>query len=173
MGTDDSFEHGIPNAWMASPPGHPFFKLMLQWTKEKVMSNEDLDQRPEAVTGPIALRKGIEKFNKHEYHEAGAKRSDEHALDDDKVASSDDVLGEASIEVLPSHYIYPYSWGRDGDVFREFCSAERESFDAERCKNLIAVDHWPSYTITYWSHTWEWKGHNENNIKKLEEMKGG
>ena len=30
MGSDDKFEHGVPNAWMASVPGHPFWLFCLQ-----------------------------------------------------------------------------------------------------------------------------------------------
>ena len=30
MGTDEDFEHGLPNAWMASVPGHPFWLFCLQ-----------------------------------------------------------------------------------------------------------------------------------------------
>jgi hypothetical protein len=167
MGTETGFEHSIPNAWMASPPGHPFFKLMLQWAEEKVMSGEKLDNRPEAVTGPIALRSGIEKFNKHEYQNSGSVKTYNEILADPTPFEHEHI--EAAMEVLPFHYIYPYSWARDGDMFREFCWATRDSFDAQRCKDLVAVDHWPSYTITYWSHTWEREGANEANLRKISE----
>jgi hypothetical protein len=169
MGTDNSFEHSIPNAWMASPPGHPFFKLMLQWTKKKVTSGEKLDGRPEAVTGPIALRNGIEEFGKRKDHGSDAMKGLEEILADPTPFSG--VRGDAAIEILPAHYIYPYSWARDGDTFREFCSAERETFDAQHCKDLVGVDHWPSYTVTYWSHTWNWEGPNEGNLRKISEWR--
>ncbi len=30
MGTDEDYEHHVPNAWMASIPGHPFWLFCLQ-----------------------------------------------------------------------------------------------------------------------------------------------
>jgi hypothetical protein len=150
---------------MASPPGHPFFKLMLHWVRDKVMSDEELDNRPEAVTGPIALRNGIERFNKLEYRDFRVVKEYEEILADPTPFEGSHV--EAAIEVLPAHYIYPYSWARDGDMFREFCWAATASFDAQRCKDLVAVEHWPSYTVTYWSHTWNWEGPNEENLRKI------
>ena len=49
-----------------------------------------------------------------------------------------------------------------------------DGFDAERCKSLLATDRWPSYTITYWSHTWDDlqdSGHAEDNLAAVEEKK--
>jgi hypothetical protein len=164
MGSDEEDEHNIPNAWMASVPGHNFFKYMLQHTKELVMSGDSLDSRPEAVTGPIALRHGIEEFRKS-VDEEGEKQEYEEILE--HPLETNGIQRDPIVEVLPFHYIYPYSWGRDGDVFREVCSAQRDTFNAQRCKALIAVDQWPSYTITYWSHTWSWEGHDEDSLQRI------
>jgi hypothetical protein len=164
MGTDDDFEHSIPNAWMASTPGHGFFKYMLQRTKKMVTSGDELDGRPEAITGPIALRDGIGEFTNRDDEEGKRQEGDEileHPM------QTNGIHRDPVVEVLPFHYIYPYSWAQDGDIFRRVCSAERRTFDAQRCKDLIAVDHWPSYTITYWSHTWTWEGHDEDNLQRV------
>ncbi|KFY56753.1 hypothetical protein V496_06652 [Pseudogymnoascus sp. VKM F-4515 (FW-2607)] len=69
MGTDESFENSIPNAWMASSPGHPFFlmpplsvqtriaksKSFIYWLFHKVSA--------EKWTGPAALYRAILDFN--------------------------------------------------------------------------------------------------------------
>lgn len=175
MGTEDGFEHNIPNAWMASPPGHPLFKLMLQWAAAKIKSGEDISDRPELVTGPVALRDGIKKFEKE------FSAADILALPDILSKEVKDTFPEkqeaelikhTKIEKLPFYYIYPYSWARDGDMFREMCQGVAESFDSERCKAVMAVDQWPSYTITYWSHTWHNWGAADENIAKLGNAKG-
>jgi hypothetical protein len=78
---------------------------------------------------------------------------------------------DASIKILSSNYIYPYSWHRDGDAFRKDCSSTTSTFNAKRCKEIVAVDRWPSWTITYWSHTWNGDGPNKGNLQKVEEVK--
>jgi hypothetical protein len=46
MGPPDGFKHNIPNAWMASRPGHPFWLLML-----KRIQQADMRQDAESITG--------------------------------------------------------------------------------------------------------------------------
>lgn len=49
--------------------------------------------------------------------------------------------------------IHPYNWAS----YNEFCSAQSDTFDSERCKKERVV---PGVTvcITYWSHSWANKG---------------
>ena len=168
MGTDEGFEHSIPNAWMASPPGHPFYKLMMEWATQKIMSDGKLDSRPEAVTGPIALRNGIERFKKGISGLEVLLLPDVLSAEAKKAFPMDSAWKESKVEVLPFQYIYPYSWHRDGDMFRKYCWSTLSTFDAERCKELVAVNRWPSWTITYWSHTWNGDGPNKGNLQKVE-----
>ena len=172
MGTDEGFEHSIPNAWMASPPGHPFFKLMMQWATHKIKSDKKLDARPEAVTGPIALRNGIERFKKGNFGLEALMLPEIISTEVNEAFPNHlSSWRQATIEVLPFQYIYPYSWHRDGDAFRKFCWSTLDTFDAEKCKGLVGVDRWPSWAITYWSHTWNGDGPNKGNLKKVEERK--
>ncbi|KAK9357144.1 hypothetical protein V1504DRAFT_494617 [Lipomyces starkeyi] len=148
MGTNDTFNHSMPNAWMASTPGHPFFLLSLDSVIEKL---------------------------KGEIH---GKITAEHLTDSDELDQRMnknpivDVFGpqdrlKHTVEVLPWWNVYPYSWDRDGSAFKEICSVNSEQYDRERCKLNIATDHWGSYFITYWSHSWSRSGHNENNMKNI------
>ncbi|KAK9371933.1 nucleotide-diphospho-sugar transferase [Lipomyces chichibuensis] len=167
MGTDDNFAHSIPNAWMASTPGHPFFLLSLEGVIEKLQEGDPEKVKAEALTGPIALRRRINL-----YHEKYA-HSDEL---DQKLSTSPmanvfkphDRMKHA-VEVLPFSNVYPYSWSRDGDAFRSVCSVNSPEYDRERCKLVIAADHWGSYFITYWSHSWSANGHNSNNLKNIQD----
>ncbi|KAL2891823.1 Inositol phosphoceramide mannosyltransferase 3 [Ceratocystis lukuohia] len=65
MGTDEQFEHSIPNAWMASTPGHPFFLLPLESVLKRFSREKQWTDLPEDVTGPVALRRAILKYQKH------------------------------------------------------------------------------------------------------------
>jgi hypothetical protein len=171
MGTDTNFEHAIPNAWMASPPGHPFYHFMLRWATKKITSGDELDSRPEAVTGPIALRDGISRFKKGHFGVETLLLPTVLSNTTLEVYTPDDeaqLIKDAKVEVLPPHLIYPYSWHRDGDMFRPFCWSTLGSFNASRCKEVVAVEAWGSATITYWSHTWNGEGPNEGNLKMVE-----
>jgi hypothetical protein len=170
MGTDTNFEHSIPNAWMASPPGHPFYHFMLRWATAKITSGDKLDSRPEAVTGPIALRSGIERFRKGHFGVEALVLPTVLSNNTLTIYSQDDeakLLKTVEVKVLDPQVIYPYSWHRDGDMFRKFCWSARKGFDEARCKDVVAVKAWGSWTITYWSHTWNGDGVNEGNLKML------
>jgi inositol phosphorylceramide mannosyltransferase catalytic subunit len=165
MGLDTGEPNSIPNAWMASTPGHPFFLLILEHVMKTM--HEGTDGGPEDTTGPAVLFNKINEYLSEDGRFEGEKI--------DKYVSKNPTakqftprrgLGH-SIEVLPFQYIFPYSWQRDGEAVRDVCWATRRSFSAERCKLLLATDHWPSYTITYWSHTWSGEGHDEGNVDHL------
>lgn len=151
MGSHDKFPQSIPNAWMASPPGHPFFLYNLE-TTQKGLSAESMHDIPEAVTGPVALRNNIGSYKKGQSTQSLIE-SDIATNPSAKLFGKQSALAH-DVEILPFHFIYPYSWSIDGEAFRPMCSAERPTFNAARCKEVIATDRWPSYAITYWSHTW-------------------
>lgn len=51
MGPDDAYDENVPNAWMASAPGHEF------WLHAAglVAARNARDGRAEHITGPVAL----------------------------------------------------------------------------------------------------------------------
>jgi hypothetical protein len=141
---------------MASEPGHPFFLFMLIWVRDKLREGMPDDIMIEDVTGPGALFYGLETFEKPEFHGSALEKNfSGENLDVLKLYRLRPSLsaGDETI-VLPFWYIFPYSHSRDGDAFREFCWVNKAGFNATRCKDIVGVDHWPSYSITYWSHTW-------------------
>jgi hypothetical protein len=114
---------------------------------------------PEQLTGPGALYLQVKNY-KAEYTPTSVNKLEQHFA----LSPWMDIYGPRpgmghSVEVLPFQYIYPYSWQRDGAAVRELCWSRREGFEPARCKKLLATDEWPSYTITYWSHSWAATGH--------------
>lgn len=167
MGTDAASSNSIPNAWMASTPGHPFFLIVLESVMKK-LSEGDLNS-VEGVTGPGKLWDMIGEYQAPEGKWVG-EALDKHVAKNPTAKQFNPRKGlQHSIEVLPFQYIFPYSWERDGEAYREVCWATKPNFSAERCKQLLATDHWPSYAITYWSHTWTSDGHDEGNVQRLED----
>jgi inositol phosphorylceramide mannosyltransferase catalytic subunit len=171
MGTDSGSSHSIPNAWMASTPGHPFFLLQVEAVM-KVTSEAKMDElNVESVGGPQKLYDMINEYNAEDSKWAG-DALDKHVM---KYPTSKQFTPRKglkhSIEVLPFQYVFPYSWERDGEAYREICWATKENFDVDRCKKLLATDHWPSYAITYWSHTWTAEGHDEGNVELIDAEK--
>ncbi len=57
MGPADDHPHNLPNAWMASEPGHPFWLMMLI----QIMQCPK-DQAAEHITGPGGLKTAYFKF---------------------------------------------------------------------------------------------------------------
>jgi inositol phosphorylceramide mannosyltransferase catalytic subunit len=168
MGTNETFKQSIPNAWMAGSPRHPFFLLHLKWGEEFILHTTGTDIYPEKITGPEALWNNIPKYADPMFH--GPELQHDHLKGGTLYPKEMEVPGPEvghKVVVLPFYYIYPYSHERDGEAFRKYCWASKPGFNPERCKELISVEHWPSYTITYWSHTWSEVGHDEENLKSV------
>lgn len=171
MGTDDSFPHSIPNAWMGSTPGHPFWLLPLEFTSDNV-NNEGAS--PESLTGPEALYHMVERYQ-NDFDQGQGSKMDEYY---DKspwrrlykaAAKENATLPPQSLVILPFWQVYPYSWHRDGEMFKHVCWVLDAEFNAARCKLLLALDRWESYSITYWSHSWvsNGDGHSKGNIQHI------
>ncbi|KAL6721062.1 hypothetical protein ACLMJK_000162 [Lecanora helva] len=174
MGMDDDSMHSIPNAFMASTPGHPFWLLPIETADEMATL---AGMQPERLTGPIALRDQI--LNYQEHYDAG--QGDGGIKLDEQYAKSgwrhlyrpSSVKGVArvpqSIVILPHFEVFPFSWQRDGDMFKDFCIASAETFDSGKCKELMALDHWGSHSITYWSHSWgaNGEGHWDDHLEAI------
>lgn len=129
MGKDHDFEHNIPNAFMASVPGHPFWWYCIS----KVMLSHIEDDRwdyIEATTGPAMLKEAL--------------------IDYTSTCRND-------ITILPSETIYPFDWHKtwlDADEATmaaiNVCVGNHPAFDADRCKEQFPG----AYAITYWTHSW-------------------
>lgn len=148
MGSDSTFDHSIPNAWMAASAGHPFFLFPVSFAQAEIQKSRRILHRwwydypsAEQLTGPIALRKNIQQF---------------------------ESCGDAAskIIILPDSMVYPFNWNT-GEKVRSLCSAEKETFDETQCKDILNVDLKGSISITYWSHTHRGKGPDIENIERI------
>jgi len=152
MGKDPTFEHSIPNAWMAPTPFHPFFILPLE-----AMSN-DTDRSIEEITGPVALREQISRYQVEYYDgvDLVPYLGDTHT---NQVYFKEYDLRH-SITILPPDTIYPYPWKYPEDHEDvigspvQLCEARKETFDGPLCQEVFKVRKKGSHCITYWTHTW-------------------
>ena len=58
MGDDETFEHSLPNALMASAPGHPFWLDVVDMIHAR---RNDTRSRVEYVTGPVLLKDAYDR----------------------------------------------------------------------------------------------------------------
>lgn len=174
MGMELDYHDSVPNAWMASTPAHPFFLLSMDRVQRNVSDagkwvpdSWRKQPTPEQLTGPGNLFKALKEYN--ETYQG--KNIHERRLNKKLLTSPVEVQHDMphSVIILPWWYVFPYSWARDGEQFRDICWVTRATFNAERWKSVVAVDAWPSYSITYWSHSWSEKGHDQDNLDRLDD----
>ena len=152
---------GLPNAWMASTPGHPFWILPLESIEENIQE----DVVPESLTGPDALFEVVKSYEK-EYANERNMTLDKHCerslwsrIYSRALETDQEPLPLQSLHILPNWDVYPYSWGEK--AFVEVCGPGNPKFDAETCKDVLGVDQKGSHSITYFSHSWDVdKGHS-------------
>lgn len=147
MGANANFEHHIPNTWMAASPGHSLFLLPLESARVGLAACRHWLHRAfhgypsaETMTGSVALRKSIMRYQGSEHDESEA------------------------VILLPENWVHPYDWNSRGKGIRAVCSAEHVDFDPKWCKLILSVERKGSLSITYWSHT-----HRDKTKKTKEE----
>lgn len=167
MGVDQGDVHSIPNAWMGSTPGHPFWVLPLESCEQHIGSGA----APEFLTGPPALYDRVKDYKDEYDHGRGDKMDDHYGKSGwrNLYPPSRDPQGfpPQSLVVLPFWEVYPYSWSRDGEAFRQLCWVTQDTFNAATCKQILGLDHWGSHSITYWSHSWSNEGHWDEHMDAL------
>lgn len=167
MGTDEDFVHSIPNAWMGSTPGHPFWVLPLESCEQHI----DSDAQPEYLTGPPALYDRVRGYRDEYDYGRGDKMDDHYAKGGwqnlYRPPRDHQKLPPQSMVVLPFWEVYPYSWERDGEAYRSLCWVTQDTFSAATCKRVLGLDHWGSHSITYWSHSWSADGHWDEHMDAL------
>jgi inositol phosphorylceramide mannosyltransferase catalytic subunit len=140
MSEDYDYEHNIPNAWFGSVPGHPFWISMLS----NINIQRSIVEGVEFITGPMQLFYSLERYEK----------------------LADGTLN-APVHYVNSGLIFPYDWHEfhlnTGRAYSHLCSAQAGSFDSDECKKMLGTDKLGSYTITYWSHSWD----DKDSLKNL------
>jgi inositol phosphorylceramide mannosyltransferase catalytic subunit len=169
MGLDEGFKHSLPNAWSASTPGHPFWLLVIEAVAEADRARNGSFAWPEDLTGPTRLYDLVNKYTQTTEYEGD--NLDASLKDNPTLLRTYHIQRGLphQLRILPGYQVYPFSWGGDGDLVREFCEVNKKNFNPRRCKEILGTEHWPSYTITYWSHSWDVSGHNRHNVELLDE----
>lgn len=153
MGSDRSHPHSIPNDWMASSAGHPFFLLPLSVI---LHSKEHRLLKPEDETGPVPLRTQILRYK--------ADFEDEQEDLDSYLRSSlpsslfrtQAPRHPATLTILDEHIIHPFSWTLGShNTQGKRCLAYLHTFDPEACKELLRVQEKGTHAVAYWTHSWE------------------
>jgi len=131
MGDDFAYAHNVPNAWMISTPGHPFWLFciskMLQLTTQGYNGAEQL-------TGPVMLYAALQEYNEAMRRITGINLP----------GPEQGATNMHDIMLLKPGTIYPIDWHLP-DSKRKECSV------SEKCKKVFP----DAFTVTYWTHSWE------------------
>lgn len=128
--------HSLPNAFMASVPGHPFWRFAMEKVNQKW--NEKLDQvsrnlsRAVNLTDPVFRRTLLRTLGPEYITGPGLLRD---ALLD---YVSHDPSRATGIVLLGPELIYGYNWQENHEL-DETCSAQRNGFNRTRCVESVAV----------------------------------
>jgi hypothetical protein len=136
MSGDVDYPHNIPNAWMASQPGHPFWLFLAKTIKEAAGAELEEDKsggemKAEEATGPVALKRAYDTWRC--------------------------VLGDADADVaaLPAGYVFVSDW-HDEEArirFDGVCNGTRITSPIVRRRCLAAYPN--AHVLTWWTHSWE------------------
>lgn len=132
MSDDHDFPHSIPNAFMASEPGQPFWLFFLKQIERNAA--RATTEGPEAVTGPDALFRAV-----HAWMEHCTQRGVHH-----------------NITLYDRKVFYINDWHLDSNWrFTEqepdkFC-VPGAHFQLDKCRRSYPE----ALTLTQWTHSWE------------------
>lgn len=153
MHEDRDFHSGLPNAWFASTPGHPFWILPLEYTDAHSWDWKT----PEYLTGPDALFEVVKMYDR-EYANSSSADLDDHYIKSvwgeiHGAHPSGDSSPPQALEVLDPSFVFPFNWANQST--RSVCYAGKSTFDADACKKLLQVDERGTYSISYFGHSWD------------------
>jgi len=137
MGTKYEHAHNVPNAWMMSSPGHPFWMFCLM----RIMTNNiNGENRAEYLTGPVLLKEAVK-----EYTEANQRITGQNVKG---VDHGDTKIND--LHILRPGLIFPYNW-EDSEKNIDVCGADKAIINSDPCRKRFP----DAFTVTYWTHSWE------------------
>ena len=126
LGVNSPPEHSVPNSFMASTPGHPFWMFCLAKMLSVHLSRE-AGSYVERMTGPIMLKQALDEYN----------------------VQRDNNGAGAGVVVLPQPLLYPIVWS-DPATHHADCSWGAANFSSKACHSHFE----DAYAVTYWAHGW-------------------
>jgi hypothetical protein len=143
--------NSVPNSWMASRPNQPLwtyimYRIMLLWSRVSDKErNEFWNGKAEFFTGPQSLFEGLMFYLRLNQY---TDQSLNQLFSNSQSQTSDAVLEVANVTFLGPKLMNAYDWMTNTGT--DVCSAERITFDENKCKEIVK----PIYAITYWSHSY-------------------
>ena len=130
MTNDTASDISLPNAFLASAPGHQFWWYVIKRILMAVASSDIDDGDAHRVTGPVMLKAAVAQFQQS--------------------STGQDLT------IFPAVALYgvDFNWRGDPAMSHIFayCHAASESFNATKCKTFFPE----SFAITYWSGDLTW-----------------
>ena len=130
MTDDTESELSIPNAFLASVPGHPFWMFVIKRILQNFASDTIAKDDAHRISGPIVLRQAMLEYQ--------------------------NTSSTGNLTILPPHTVYgvDYNWRGNSTMQHIFsaCHAASNDFNATKCKAFFP----DSYAITYWSGDITW-----------------
>ncbi|KAK9817793.1 hypothetical protein WJX72_002243 [[Myrmecia] bisecta] len=132
MTNDTAYDQNVPNAWLASTPGHQFWYFCLQQIIKAAGCKNDRWDWVEATTGPVMLTTASRAYLN---------------------------MGLPNVTVEAPGVIYPVDWRKtlwspaklEGLDEWSVCYPPHRAFNETLCK--AKSPH--AFAITYWTHTWK------------------
>ncbi len=117
----DEGDETVPNAFMCSAAGHPFWDVCLAKVIDNLGETEDDD-----IAGPRMIHDVLSYWDDDEYK---------------------DEWG--TISILDPDYVFPISWSGDEEGMSE-CDLDSHQFDSDKCKESFANAFAISYRPHMW-----------------------
>ncbi|GJQ10672.1 hypothetical protein GpartN1_g2463.t1 [Galdieria partita] len=154
-------DDAIPNAIMASVPGHPFWLLCIR----KVIDRHFLGFRGTETnfSGSLVLKEAYQDWRRiHNYTEfEGANNIRIKGMETREGSfNGDDLFPCQEVTLEPKGVLYPYSWVWEPKEIKIACDFSKESSnpDEDLCTAKILNKYPEAYSITFWTHSWSAKG---------------
>lgn len=130
MTNSTASELAVPNAFVASIPGHPFWWYVVKHVLMAVASDQIGNDDAFRTTGPIMLKNAIDQYHKLS------------------------PLQDLTIFLPDKIYAVDFYWREDPNMWSTFacCYAASQDFNTTHCKLLFP----DSYSVTYWSGALTW-----------------
>lgn len=152
MGSDNDFEHSIPNAIMASRPKQAIWLLAVALASERLAELQRnkgaRDFRPEWLTGPVLLKDAVEFYIHHSAAESLERIST--SLPELRAQATRSEFGR--VIILPPSIWYPVNWNNFiQTIFRKKMFRKNGVVDRSKARWLFPQ----AYIVTYWSASWK------------------
>lgn len=139
MSEETGFNQNIPNAWLASGPGHPFWIFFSDVVIDFVtrLINDNQYVQAEQVAGPMILKQSLDAWN--------------------DIHGQDGTLGDPTVEVVKAGKIYLDDWHEfkgKNERSRFHSNCPKRMIHLKDTENQCRKTYPDAYALTFWTHSW-------------------